>query len=122
MRMQNQEVALKFLENQVGQISQVLKSRPIGRFPSDTEVAEGATHEQCKAISTRNIKVLEPPNMNKQENTSAAHSKSSVVIDNPAKEDIHVEADEDHTNPTKMEEAETPTEASQLNQPRKDTP
>ncbi|KAK8601019.1 hypothetical protein V6N12_050864 [Hibiscus sabdariffa] len=38
--MQNQEAALKSLENQVGQISQVLKSRPMGGFPSDTEVAK----------------------------------------------------------------------------------
>ncbi|KAK8619589.1 hypothetical protein V6N13_135871 [Hibiscus sabdariffa] len=44
--LKSQEVALKSLENQVGQISQVLKSRPIGGFPSDTEVAKGATHEQ----------------------------------------------------------------------------
>ncbi|KAK8600810.1 hypothetical protein V6N12_050658 [Hibiscus sabdariffa] len=35
------------------QISQVLKSRPIGGFPSDTEVDKGAIHEQCKAISIR---------------------------------------------------------------------
>ncbi|KAK9028397.1 hypothetical protein V6N11_068202 [Hibiscus sabdariffa] len=58
MRMQKQEATLKSLENQVGQISQVLKSRPLGGFPSDTEVAKGATHEQCKAISTRSGKVL----------------------------------------------------------------
>ncbi|KAL4303132.1 hypothetical protein GQ457_10G012710 [Hibiscus cannabinus] len=53
MRMQNQEDTLKSLENQVAQISQAQKSRPVGRFPNDTEVAKGATHEQCKAIATR---------------------------------------------------------------------
>ncbi|KAK8680832.1 hypothetical protein V6N13_109770 [Hibiscus sabdariffa] len=47
MRMQNQEAALKSLKNQVGQISQVLKSRPSGGFPGDTEVAKGATHEHA---------------------------------------------------------------------------
>ncbi|KAK8990780.1 hypothetical protein V6N11_028741 [Hibiscus sabdariffa] len=38
MRMQNPEATLKSLENQVGQISKVLNSGPIGGFPSDTEV------------------------------------------------------------------------------------
>ncbi|KAK8661574.1 hypothetical protein V6N13_091172 [Hibiscus sabdariffa] len=51
MRMQNQEATLKYLENQVGQISQVLKSRPIGGFPSDTEVAKGSTHEKYTPAS-----------------------------------------------------------------------
>ncbi|KAK8649452.1 hypothetical protein V6N13_130181 [Hibiscus sabdariffa] len=45
MRMHNQEVALKSLENQVGQISQALKSRHVGGFPSDTEVAKGMLTE-----------------------------------------------------------------------------
>ncbi|KAK8999701.1 hypothetical protein V6N11_065198 [Hibiscus sabdariffa] len=61
MRMQNQEAALKSLENQVAQISQALKTRPMGGFPSDTKLAKGATHEQCKAISTRSGKVLKTP-------------------------------------------------------------
>ncbi|KAL4367295.1 hypothetical protein GQ457_05G023380 [Hibiscus cannabinus] len=66
MWMQNQEAALKSLENQVGQISQVLNTTPMGGFPSDTEVANGATHEQCKAISTRSGKILNtPPRANK---------------------------------------------------------
>ncbi|KAK8548180.1 hypothetical protein V6N12_061098 [Hibiscus sabdariffa] len=42
MRMQNQKAALKSLKNQVGQIPQVLKLRPMGGFPRDM----GATHEQ----------------------------------------------------------------------------
>ncbi|KAL4312436.1 hypothetical protein GQ457_01G023120 [Hibiscus cannabinus] len=50
MKLQNHDATLKSLETQVGQISQILSSRPFGGFPSDTEVAKGATHEQCKAI------------------------------------------------------------------------
>ncbi|KAK8690837.1 hypothetical protein V6N13_074363 [Hibiscus sabdariffa] len=61
MRIQNQEAALKSLENQVGQISQVLNTRPMGGFPSDTEVAKDPTHEQCKAISTRSGRILNTP-------------------------------------------------------------
>ncbi|KAK8628520.1 hypothetical protein V6N13_009107 [Hibiscus sabdariffa] len=83
MRMQNQEAALKSLENQVGQISQVLKSRPIGRFPSDTEVANGATHDQCKAISTRSDNVLKPPTKSKLGETTIANSKAASDTDIP---------------------------------------
>ncbi|KAK8593494.1 hypothetical protein V6N12_045574 [Hibiscus sabdariffa] len=57
-RMQNREAALKSIENQVGQISQALNRRPLRGFPSDTEVAKGATHEQCKTITTRSGKNL----------------------------------------------------------------
>ncbi|KAK8601479.1 hypothetical protein V6N12_051312 [Hibiscus sabdariffa] len=60
MKLQNHDATLKSLETQVGQISQILNTRPIGGFPSDTEVAKGATHKQCKAITTRSGKILEP--------------------------------------------------------------
>ncbi|KAK9033356.1 hypothetical protein V6N11_018389 [Hibiscus sabdariffa] len=62
MKLQNHDPTLKSLETQVGQISQILRSRPIGGFPSDTEVAKGATHEQCKAITIRSGKILETKN------------------------------------------------------------
>ncbi|KAK8510303.1 hypothetical protein V6N12_073374 [Hibiscus sabdariffa] len=81
MWMQNQEATLKSLENQVGQISQVLKSRSMGGFPSDTEVAKGATHEQCKAISTRSGKVLKTPTENKQGEATVANSKATCDTD-----------------------------------------
>ncbi|KAK8676208.1 hypothetical protein V6N13_034260 [Hibiscus sabdariffa] len=111
MRIQNQEAALKSLENQVGQISQALKSRPVGGFPSDTEVAKGATHEQCKAIATRSGRVLEPTN--KQRGTTTAQNKTPVVTDTPAQAGTPTEADEDHIDPTNIEEAGTIVEASQ---------
>ncbi|KAK8690856.1 hypothetical protein V6N13_074382 [Hibiscus sabdariffa] len=37
MKLQNQDATLKSLETQVGQISQILNTRPVGGFPSDTE-------------------------------------------------------------------------------------
>ncbi|KAL4273966.1 hypothetical protein GQ457_13G015910 [Hibiscus cannabinus] len=33
-------------------------NKPIGGFPTDTEVAKGATHEHCNAITTRSGKIL----------------------------------------------------------------
>ncbi|KAK8715478.1 hypothetical protein V6N13_042812 [Hibiscus sabdariffa] len=120
IRMQNQEAALKSLENQVVQISQVLKSRPMGGFPSDTEVSKGATHEQCKAISTRSEKVLKTPTENKQGEATAANSKTASDTDSPALAGTHASIEEDHKNPSKPEEADT-VAAPQPRQPRKDT-
>ncbi|KAK8662708.1 hypothetical protein V6N13_024599 [Hibiscus sabdariffa] len=118
MKLQNQDATLKSLETQVEQISQILNTRPVGGFPSDTEVANGATHEQCKAISTRNGKVLEPTN--KQRGTTAAHTKTSAVVDTPATADITAKADEDHIDPTETKEVGSTTEASQTEQTRSD--
>ncbi|KAK8685793.1 hypothetical protein V6N13_124827 [Hibiscus sabdariffa] len=105
LRMQNQEAALKSLENQVGQISQALNSRPMGGFPSDTEVAKGAIHEQCKAISTRSGKILTTPNKDKQGKDSADSSKAAAVLDNLAPTDVPTSAEENHDIPTEHGEA-----------------
>ncbi|KAL4346548.1 hypothetical protein GQ457_17G007880 [Hibiscus cannabinus] len=48
MRMQNQEAALKYLENQVGKISQVHNTKPLGGFPSDTEDTKGSLMSTVK--------------------------------------------------------------------------
>ncbi|KAK8625863.1 hypothetical protein V6N13_057020 [Hibiscus sabdariffa] len=113
MRMQNQEATLKYLENQVGQISQVLKSRPIGGIPSDTEVAKGATHEQCKAILSRSGKVLKPPTKNKKRETTIANSKVASDTDIAAPADTTVSVEKDHDILTEYEEAEIITAAPQ---------
>ncbi|GMI75407.1 hypothetical protein HRI_001210000 [Hibiscus trionum] len=61
MRMTNHEATLKSLETQMGQVSQYIKLRQNGGFPSDTEVTRKPTHEQCKAITTRSGKQLQGP-------------------------------------------------------------
>ncbi|KAL4284756.1 hypothetical protein GQ457_16G015250 [Hibiscus cannabinus] len=78
MKLQNHDATLKSLETQVGQISQILNTRPIGGFPSDTEVAKGATHEQCKAITTRSGKILMQRN-----NKRGTAANPSAAIDAP---------------------------------------
>ncbi|KAL4318333.1 hypothetical protein GQ457_18G009910 [Hibiscus cannabinus] len=118
MRMQNHKAALKSLENQVWQISQAVKSRPIGRFPSDTEVAKGATHEECKAIATRSGRVLEPTN--KQRGTTTTQNKIPIVANTPAQAGTPTEVDEDHIEPTIIEEARPTAEASQPKKIRPD--
>ncbi|KAL4386064.1 hypothetical protein GQ457_09G019820 [Hibiscus cannabinus] len=92
MKLQNHDATLESLETQVGQISQILSSRPIGGFPSDTEVAKGATHEQCNAIITRSGKIL-------KNNQGGMAANSSPATDTPAKADEPAQASEDHRNP-----------------------
>ncbi|KAK8992085.1 hypothetical protein V6N11_044977 [Hibiscus sabdariffa] len=92
MKLQNHDATLKSLETQVGQISQILSSRPIGGFPSDTEVAKGATHEQCNAITTRSGKIL------KNNHGETAVNPTSAT-DTPAEADAPAQADEDHQIP-----------------------
>ncbi|KAL4385988.1 hypothetical protein GQ457_09G017520 [Hibiscus cannabinus] len=92
MKLQNHDATLKSLETQVGQISQILSSRPIGGFPSDTEVAKGATHEQCKAITTRSGKIL-------KSNQGGMATNPSPATDTPAEADEPTQASDDHNNP-----------------------
>ncbi|KAK8619595.1 hypothetical protein V6N13_135877 [Hibiscus sabdariffa] len=94
MKLQKHDATLKSLETQVGQISQMLNTRPIGGFPSDTEVAKGATHEQCKAITTRSGRILEPTI--KQTGTAA---NPSAATDTPAEVETPAKADKDHEDP-----------------------
>ncbi|KAL4339132.1 hypothetical protein GQ457_08G031930 [Hibiscus cannabinus] len=92
MKLQNHDATLKSLETQVGQISQILSSRPIGGFPSDTKVAKGAIHEQCKAIITRSGKIL-------KNNQGGMAANSSPAIDTPAEAEKPTQESEDHSNP-----------------------
>ncbi|KAK8670108.1 hypothetical protein V6N13_104869 [Hibiscus sabdariffa] len=94
MKLQNHDATLKSLETEVGQISQMLNTRPIGEFPSDTEVGKGATHEQCKAITTRSGRILEPTT--KQTGTAA---NPSAATDTPAEAERPSTADKDHEDP-----------------------
>ncbi|KAL4311370.1 hypothetical protein GQ457_01G014760 [Hibiscus cannabinus] len=55
LEVKSQEAAVKSLETQVGQFTQMLSTRPQGNLPSNTEVARGMGHEQCKVITTRSM-------------------------------------------------------------------
>ncbi|KAL4290663.1 hypothetical protein GQ457_14G026970 [Hibiscus cannabinus] len=64
----------------------------IGGFPSDTEVANGATHEQCNAITTRSGKIL-------KNNLEGTGVNPPPAKDTPAEADAPAQADEDHNIP-----------------------
>ncbi|KAK9005895.1 hypothetical protein V6N11_043314 [Hibiscus sabdariffa] len=118
MKLQNHDATLKSLETQVGQISQMLNSRPIGGFPSDTEVAKGATHEQCKAITTRSGRILEPTT--KPAGTAAS---PSAATDTPAEAERPATADEDHEDPhTTMGDSLAESSQAHTNKPEEIRP
>ncbi|KAK8675705.1 hypothetical protein V6N13_033769 [Hibiscus sabdariffa] len=91
MKLQNHDATLKSLETQVGQISHILNTRPIGGFRSDTEVAKGATHEQCKAITTMSGRILKPTI-----NQTSTAASPSAATDAPIEADEPAETREDH--------------------------
>ncbi|KAK8585374.1 hypothetical protein V6N13_076248 [Hibiscus sabdariffa] len=77
MKLQNHDATLKSLETQVGQIPQILNTRPIGGFPSDTEVAKAAspsaaTDTPAKADETTKTSEdhSDPHNNNKGESSA----------------------------------------------------
>ncbi|KAK8583412.1 hypothetical protein V6N13_022118 [Hibiscus sabdariffa] len=107
MKLQNHDATLTSLETKVGQISQILNTRPIGGFPSDTEAAQGATHEKCKAIPTRSGRFLKP--MTNQRGTTA---NSPTATNATAKADKPAVADEDQNFPTNLSKGESSAEPS----------
>ncbi|KAK8713624.1 hypothetical protein V6N13_148836 [Hibiscus sabdariffa] len=116
MKLQNHDATLKSLETHVGQISQILSSRPIGGFPSDIEVAKGATHEQCKAITTRSVKILTSTQRGMTPNPSAA-------TDTPAEADEPAQVSEDHCNPhTTMGESSAESSNAKSDKPEEIRP
>ncbi|KAK8562095.1 hypothetical protein V6N12_049146 [Hibiscus sabdariffa] len=107
MKLQNHDATLKSLETQVGQISQILSSRPIGGFPSDTKVAKGPTHEKCKAITTRSGKIL-----TQTSNKRGTVTSPSAAIDTPTEADEPAQTSGDHCDPLNTTTGESSAESS----------
>ncbi|KAL5559958.1 hypothetical protein UlMin_036169 [Ulmus minor] len=63
---QNQGVALRNLENQVGQLATALSSRPSGALPSNTENPQRDGKEHAKAITLRSGNTVEVPEASKR--------------------------------------------------------
>ncbi|KAK8652056.1 hypothetical protein V6N13_061080 [Hibiscus sabdariffa] len=96
----------------------MLNTRPIGGFPSDTEVAKGATHEQCKAITTRSGRILEPTT--KQTGTAAS---PSAATDTPAEAESPAMADKDHEDPhTTTGESSAESSHNHIDKPEESRP
>ncbi|KAK8559944.1 hypothetical protein V6N12_012755 [Hibiscus sabdariffa] len=96
----------KTLENTLTQFM-AQTSAYMARTDSDTEVTKGATHEKCKAITTRSGKILEPTS-----NQKGTVANSSTATDAPAKADEPAKAEEDHNDPTNTYTRESTVEPS----------
>ncbi|KAL4283808.1 hypothetical protein GQ457_16G019000 [Hibiscus cannabinus] len=86
-----QTTKYKSLENTLNQFM-AQTSAYMARTDSDTEVAKGATHEHCNAITTRSGKILK----NNKEGTTVNPPPS---IDTPAEADAPAQVDEDQSIP-----------------------
>ncbi|KAK8589897.1 hypothetical protein V6N12_024287 [Hibiscus sabdariffa] len=87
-----------------------IEMKPLGGFPSDTEVAKGATHEQCNAITTRSGRILEPTN-----NQRGKAANPLAATDIPAETDKPAEAEKDHQHPPTTHTGEPSAEPSHTN-------
>ncbi|KAL4367044.1 hypothetical protein GQ457_05G022450 [Hibiscus cannabinus] len=89
---------------------------PIGGFPNDTEVAKGATHEQCNAITTKSGKILK----NNQEGMVV---NPPPATDTPAEADAPTQASEDHRIPQPtMGESSAESSPAQSDKPEETRP
>ncbi|XP_062114339.1 uncharacterized protein LOC133825404 [Humulus lupulus] len=90
--------SIRNLEMQVGQLANMLQSKPQGNFPSNTEVNP---KEQCNAISLRSGKKLEEP-------VKKSIPAPKVEVENEGKVEEEVIEDlEKNQSPRKMEDYET---------------
>ena len=72
---QNQGVALRNLENQVGQLANALSSRPSGSLPCNTETPKPNGKEHCKAITLRSGNTVETPEVKKKNQKDPASTQ-----------------------------------------------
>ncbi|XP_031277994.1 uncharacterized protein LOC116136420 [Pistacia vera] len=71
-RIHNQEVSIKNLEAQIGQLANIISGKQQGHLPSDTEKNP---NEQCKAITLRDGKVI-----GEEESQKKAESEAKLPI------------------------------------------
>ncbi|XP_073277664.1 uncharacterized protein [Primulina huaijiensis] len=82
-RLQNQDASIKGLENQIGQLANMITGRDLGTLPSNTETNP---KEQVKAIALRSGKVLEQEEKEKvsqgeeKANTSTELKKAKLDV------------------------------------------
>ncbi|GMI64134.1 hypothetical protein HRI_000082700 [Hibiscus trionum] len=78
MRRNNQKVAIKNIETQFRQFTEIISNMTMGASSSNTEVTAKPTYEQCKAIMIRSGKQLDDPRVEKpQEKQSEPHAAAA---------------------------------------------
>ncbi|KAL5538366.1 hypothetical protein UlMin_046146 [Ulmus minor] len=78
---QNQGVALRNLENQVGQLATASSSRPSGALPSNTENPQRDGKEHAKAITLRSGNTVEVPEASKRTQKESDLVQEGVITE-----------------------------------------
>ena len=98
---QNQGVALRNLENQVGQLATALSSRLSGALPSNTENPQKNGKEHAKVITLRSGNTVEVPEVKKRT------KKDCVVV----QEEVITEQEKDQQETIEVENSAGKSEA-----------
>ncbi|KAL5578276.1 hypothetical protein UlMin_019975 [Ulmus minor] len=107
---QNQGVALRNLDNQVGQLANALSSRSNGALPSNTEVPQRDRKEHCKVIQLRSGNEIITPA--RQEDEQPENKSTNKVSEK------ETQAGDKEKTQTPVVSPEIPSEAARQKPPK----
>ncbi|KAL5574287.1 hypothetical protein UlMin_023884 [Ulmus minor] len=115
---QNQGVALRNLENQVGQLATALSSRPSGALPSNTENPQRDGKEHAKAITLRSGNTVEVPEASKR-----TQKESDLVQEEvPTEQAKNQQENREVENSAEKSDADVSVVPQQIHQQRRPPP
>ncbi|KAL5560852.1 hypothetical protein UlMin_037063 [Ulmus minor] len=115
---QNQGVALRNLENQVGQLATALSSRPSGALPSNTESPQRDGKEHAKAITLRSGNTVEVP-----EASTRTQKESDLVQEEVITEQVkNQQENREVENSAEKSDADVSVVPQQIHQQRRPPP
>ncbi|KAL5573431.1 hypothetical protein UlMin_023028 [Ulmus minor] len=115
---QNQGVALRNLENQVGQLATALSSRPSGALPSNTESPQRDGKEHAKAITLRSGNTVEVPEASKRTQKESDLVQEEVITEQVKNQQENKEV----KNSAEKSDADVPVVPQQIHQQRRPPP
>ncbi|KAL5578038.1 hypothetical protein UlMin_019737 [Ulmus minor] len=115
---QNQGVALRNLENQVGQLATALSSRPSGALPSNTESPQRDGKEHAKAITLRSGNTVEVPEARKKAQKESDLVQEEVITEQEKNQQENIEVE----NSAKKSDVDASVLPQQTHQQRRPPP
>ncbi|KAL5571515.1 hypothetical protein UlMin_021112 [Ulmus minor] len=115
---QNQGVALRNLENQVGQLTTALSSRPSGALPSNTENPQRDGKEHAKAITLRSGNTVEVPEASKRTQKESDLVQEGVITEQVKNQQENREVE----NSAEKSDADVSVVPQQIHQQRRPPP
>ncbi|KAL5568115.1 hypothetical protein UlMin_024690 [Ulmus minor] len=115
---QNQGVALRNLENQVGQLATALSSRPSGALPSNTENPQRDGKEHAKAITLQSGNTVEIPEASKRTQKESDLVQEGVITEQVKNQQENREVE----NSAEKSDADVSVVPQQIHQQRRPPP